>query len=104
MPPLLSLFCTIVLAAHVTDVPQHLRIVQNANNLFSENRLPFIVPPIDTAVNINRRSCSEVLKTRFLTVPDSDTDGSEGPADKLGRGCWHVPRQQILTEQHDACA
>src|SRR5262245_38548347 len=24
--------------------------------------------------------------------------------DHLGRGYWHVPRQQILTEQHDACA
>src|SRR5215831_1208470 len=41
MPLLLRLFCTTVLAAHVTDVPQHLRIVQNANNLFFRKSLTF---------------------------------------------------------------
>jgi len=40
-PPIQRLFGNIMLAAHVADVPQRLRIVQNPNNLLVRKSLAF---------------------------------------------------------------
>jgi hypothetical protein len=54
-PPIQRLFRNSVLAAYVTDVPQHLRIVQNPNDLLFRKSFTFQYASCRYVINLTHR-------------------------------------------------